>query len=273
MKNLFFALIILLTSTVAFAQTASPPIAYNSDPAGSCWTTGALWINYTTGKIWFCSSPSWVSSTPSTDASNLTSGTVAKARLGSGTGDSTNFLRGDQTWSSPTASAAWGSITGTLSSQSDLQTALNGKLATPTTVILSADRTNATTSYADITDLVFSLAANTRYKISCIFKYDANATTTGIGIGWTGPASPTFVTGRMVSSITAATVGGTVSNGNDSGSVTTASAATTANSATFDGIWSNGSNTGNLQMRFKSEVAVASAIIIKAGSACDATIY
>jgi hypothetical protein len=143
----------------------------------------------------------------------------------------------------------------------------------PTTVVLSANRTNATTSYADITDLVFSLAANTRYRISCQLQYDANATTTGLGIGWTGPASPTFVTGRMVASLTTATVGGTVSAGNDTGAVTTGSAATTNNAATFDGVWSNGSNAGSLQLRFKSEVAIASAIIIKAGSVCQASVY
>jgi DNA-binding protein YbaB len=50
---------------------------------------------------------------------------------GAGTG---NFLRGDGTYTAPTASAAWGSITGTLSSQTDLQTALDLKanLASPT---------------------------------------------------------------------------------------------------------------------------------------------
>jgi hypothetical protein len=42
-------------------------------------------------------------------------------------GGTTNFLRADGTYAAPTASVAWGGITGTLSSQTDLNTALGGK--------------------------------------------------------------------------------------------------------------------------------------------------
>lgn len=45
-----------------------------------------------------------------------------------GTPSATTFLRGDGAWATPTASAAWGSITGTLSAQTDLQTALDAKM-------------------------------------------------------------------------------------------------------------------------------------------------
>jgi hypothetical protein len=57
-----------------------------------------------------------------------------KLNLPTGTPDGTKFLRDDNSWQPvPSAgAAAWGSITGTLSSQTDLQTALNGKLNLPT---------------------------------------------------------------------------------------------------------------------------------------------
>lgn len=138
----------------------------------------------------------------------------------------------------------------------------------PTYVVLTAARTNATTSYADITDLVIPVAANQRLDVECRFSYSANATTTGIGIGWTGPASPTRTGGLMTAGLTAATVGGTTSVGNDTGGVTTASVATTGNFAMFKGFWINGSNAGSIQMRFRSEVAVASAITIQPSSFC-----
>lgn len=143
----------------------------------------------------------------------------------------------------------------------------------PTYVRLTANRTNATTSYADITDLIIPVSANTRYDIECRLIYSANATTTGIGIGWTGPASPTLVGGQMIAGLTSATVGGTTSVGNDTGGVTTASVATSGNFATFHGIWSNGANAGNVQMRFRSEVAIANAIVIQAGSYCKYNVF
>lgn len=68
-------------------------------------------------------------------AGDITSGTMATARLGSGTANSSTFLRGDGTWATPAASVAWGGITGTLSAQTDLQTALDAKVSGPASAV------------------------------------------------------------------------------------------------------------------------------------------
>lgn len=185
-----------------------------------------------------------------TAAGSTLSDNVPTSKLNSGTGaTSATYWRGDGTWQTPAGGSG------------------------PSYVVTTQDTTNATTSYANITGLVFNVAAATRYRISCVLPYDANATTTGIGIGWVGPASPTLTRGLMTSGLTTATVGATTINGNDTGAATTASVATTNNIAHLEGIWSNGANAGTIQLRVKSEVAVANAIIVRTGAMCGYAVY
>ena len=68
--------------------------------AGNTTTTRKFWRQVGTGSA--SAAPAWdtliAGDIPSLAASIITSGTIATARLGSGTANSTTFLRGDQTW-------------------------------------------------------------------------------------------------------------------------------------------------------------------------------
>lgn len=81
---------------------------------------------------------------------DLTGAIGITALSATGTPDNTKFLRGDGAWVTISASTAWGSITGTLSSQTDLQNALNAKAATAHTHTvgqISATGTADSTTY------------------------------------------------------------------------------------------------------------------------------
>jgi hypothetical protein len=56
-------------------------------------------------------------------------------------GGTANYLRADGTWAAPTAGVAWGGITGTLSNQTDLNTALGLKANTADVVLLTGNQT------------------------------------------------------------------------------------------------------------------------------------
>jgi hypothetical protein len=103
-------------------------------------------------------------------------------------GDQAKFLQGDGTWATPTAATAWGNITGTLSDQTDLQSALSGKADTATTLAGYGITDGANTDLSNLTTTGKNTAAHlampsTRYN---------NLTLGASGVYYTAPADGYF---------------------------------------------------------------------------------
>ena len=100
---------------------------------------------------------------PNLDTSKITTGTMATARLGSGTADSTTFLRGDQTYAVPSGGGGINTLKKTAT-----QT-ING------------------TAFQDITNLTFSVVSGTNYAFKYYIVFRSATTTTGFRFGLNCP--------------------------------------------------------------------------------------
>jgi hypothetical protein len=140
-------------------------------------------------------------------------------------------------------------------------------LISPSSVVrLDADVSNSTTAFANATGLSFTAAANADYLIEAFLVYTSAATTTGINLALTGPASPAGVVGewRAYTSATAALLRQFTAY--DSGTATTGViAAAAAQYAQFTAMLRTGAAGGAVTLRFASEVGT-SAVTLKAGS-------
>lgn len=138
-------------------------------------------------------------------------------------------------------------------------------------VVLNANRSNTTTSFADVTGLSLAIPATGYYSFRAIVIFYTSATTTGIGLAMNGPTTSylayrtciptTGVQGtdaEMVEHVTAW----------DTGTATLSiDASSTRRVATIEGGF-YASATGTLVVRFKSEVST-SAVYVTYGSRLD----
>ena len=134
----------------------------------------------------------------------------------------------------------------------------------------AADQTIATTTLTNSTDLKFDVRANTDYLFEFFLIHQSAASTTGLKVAVTVPASPTYVAYRTEISVTDS------ANGTDNveSQTFTASAGThtaanqigaAANSlAIVKGVLSNGTTAGKLQLQFAGDAAAN--ITLKKGS-------
>lgn len=146
--------------------------------------------------------------------------------------------------------------------------ALIASLATsqvPGAALKTADQSNSTTSYADVSDLGLEVGANSTYIIQWVLVASSAASTTGIQLAVNGPASPT----RFTATITCYTATNTPSTNHyeayDTGLDLTDSAGSSRVHCLIRATLRNGANAGVIIPRVKSEVG-SSAVTIHAGS-------
>lgn len=134
--------------------------------------------------------------------------------------------------------------------------------------LLTSTYTNATTTPSNIPGLSFPVAANTNYTMSCTLYYQGSASTAGLDVTLTGPASPTSVVYGYIEEATAtggaqgsvATAFGTKLTG--AGAIT----ATTNFTATVTMGLRNGANAGTVQIQ--GSASGAGTVTVQPGSYC-----
>lgn len=150
----------------------------------------------------------------------------------------------------------------------------NGAVKAATTklnvnVRVTADVTNATTSFADITGLTAAIKAGKNYGFEAFLQYSTDASTTGAQFGVNGPTLTSLRAGAIEtvtpSATAAAMSAGSVTAYDTAMVVQTTGPSTTVAPGLFAGTITCSAD-GTFAMRSKSEVAVAGGLVIKAGS-------
>jgi len=139
-----------------------------------------------------------------------------------------------------------------------LEASVAGIAATTiSTVVKTSDQLNIGTAFADITDLSFALAANSKYYFRFVVLLDADAATTGIDVAVNGPAATTVLnyTQTYWTSATAQAYAGATAYDNNTASAN--SNGTSVRAFVVEGVIHTGGTAGNLVARAKREAVGA----------------
>lgn len=139
---------------------------------------------------------------------------------------------------------------------------------------VTANVSNSTTTMANVTGMAWNLAASKNYFLVCDMSYQA-ASTGGLKLAFTGPASPTQVEYCLDAKSSATGAGGdacTAAGNTSFGTVVSGGAVTTVATNWPAHFWAtieNGANSGSLQLQFASVAAVSTTI--ERGAVCNLT--
>lgn len=133
-----------------------------------------------------------------------------------------------------------------------------------TYVKLANDFGNTSGTLADVTGMSFSASANTNYEIEVFGNFTTAATTTGMGMAFTVPASAT-VAGTMWHPVSTTALGSSFTRATGAATGNTASVDAAAPSIVpFTGKWTvkNANTAGTVQLQMRTEVSTSAATLL-----------
>ena len=137
-------------------------------------------------------------------------------------------------------------------------------------LVTTADVTNATITFANVTGLTFSMLASKTYIIEAWLIFQSSAIATGAKFALNGPASPVAVVLQAVIPIALTLYASSptmASRAYDTGTPSVSIDTANANMlAMLHGIVRNGTTAGTLAVRFACEAATSPGVTVKAGS-------
>lgn len=149
---------------------------------------------------------------------------------------------------------------------------ITGTGAHRTLVELGSDVASAaSTAFANITGLSFSVTAGVTYRFYGLLLYTTSAATIGVRVSLTSPATTHLAyatrTGLSATGSAAAEWQNFQATA-DAGTVSTSSVSTSGNLVVIEGVIRPSAN-GTVQLRFAPETATANGVVIKAGSSLE----